>query len=325
MSRDVLFASPPKPPKPMLASPAKRPPGGPGWAYEFKWDGVRALARWDGRKLIFHSRLGNEITSRYPELQAADRLLGERAAVLDGEIIAVDASGRPSFGRLQNRMHVADASRVSTLMQTIPVAYVVFDVLWFDGESMLQWPYADRRDLLVSLDLNRDNWHTPPNQIGHGARWLSAARRLGLEGIVAKRLDSVYVPNRRASSWVKVRLDLRQEFVVAGWTPGKGNRQGEIGALLVGYYAGDSLRFAGKVGTGFDGAENARLLRLFKGMKLGVSPFVDKVPWRDARFLKPDVVAEIRFTEWTDDGKLRHPSYQGQRTDKEPRTVVRET
>ncbi len=319
--------SPPAPPKPMLATAAKRPPGGAAgrWASEFKWDGVRALARWDGRTLSFHSRLGNDITSRYPELQVAAELLGERSVLLDGEIIAVDAEGRPSFSMLQSRMHVADASRTRILMRSIPCVFIVFDALWHDGESLLPLPYAERRARLASLDLNHQTWRTPEHHTGSGTQLLRAAKQMGIEGIVAKRVDSPYQPGRRSPSWVKVRLDLRQEFVLGGWTPGQGSREGEIGALLVGYYDGGRLRFAGKVGTGFDGAENARLLSLFRQRKLESSPFADRVPWREVCFVRPDLVAEVKFTEWTGDGKLRHPSYQGQRTDKDARAVVRET
>lgn len=310
---------------PMLAAPAAKPPAGPGWAFEYKWDGVRAMATWDGRRLWVHSRRGNDITARYPELAHIGELLGRRTAVLDGEVVALDAAGRPSFQRIQRRIHVADAAAVRRLTRTTPVVYMAFDVLWLDGESTVERPYAERRELLAGLGLSAGAWLTPPHRVGGGGAMLRAAAELGLEGIVAKRLDGVYEPGRRSGSWLKVRLSRRQEFVVGGWTPGTGKRAGTIGALLVGYYDDGDLRYAGKVGTGFKERDLERFGRLFAGRGRASSPFVGATGQRHARYVDPSLVAEVRFTEWTDDGVLRHPSFQGLRDDKDPRSVVRET
>ena len=310
----------------MLARVTPRPPIGDIWAFEYKWDGIRAIARWHRGELTLWGRRGGEITQRYPELRdQIDALLGDRSAVVDGEVMALGDDGRPSFAQLQRRMHVADPARAQRLSRQVPAWYMVFDVMWLDDRSTMSQPYAQRREQLVELGLNRGQWQTPPGSEGDGRAMLDAAADLGIEGIVAKRIDSPYLPGIRSDAWRKVRVGRRQEFVVGGWTPGKGSRTHDIGALLLGYHDKNALRYAGLVGTGFSRQTQQMLLSRLRSMTRSGSPFADAVPRRDATFVDPEIVVEVKFTEWTPDGVLRHPSYLGLREDKDPQDVVRET
>ena len=315
---------------PMLASPS--PSGLPGgeddadWAHELKWDGVRALAYLQDGGLRLESRNLNDITPRYPELHDLASALPGHDLVLDGEVVAFDPEGRPSFSLLQTRMHVVGERRVAALVGAAPLAYLIFDVLHLDGVSTRDLPWSERRRVLEDLELQGSGWQTPKAHVGNGPAVLAASQAGGLEGVVAKRTSSTYTPGKRSKDWLKIKNTCRQEVVVGGWLPGAGNRTGRIGALLAGYHDDDgSLRFAGKVGTGFSDAELSRLGGLFAGLARDDSPFADKVPYREARFLEPSLVAEIEFTEWTHNGTLRHPSYKGLRDDKPAGAVVRET
>src|SRR4051794_15636261 len=245
--------------QPMLARSGDLPTDDGGWAYEVKWDGVRALAAVEGGRLRLTSRNLNDITPRYPELRELGRALGSREALLDGEVVAFGGDGRPSFQRLQTRMHVTGDAQVRRLMRTDPVVYVLFDVLHLDGGSLLAEPYEERRARLLELGLNGPHWQTPAHRVGDGAALLAASRAQGLEGIVAKRLGSPYVPGRRTPAWVKVKNVRSTEAVVGGWLPGEGGRSGRLGALVVGFYDDGELRYAGRVGSGFDERELARV------------------------------------------------------------------
>ena len=309
---------------PMLAKPGKLPPDDANWAYEIKWDGVRAIAYSEPGRLRLESRNLNDITARYPEVRPLNRELGSRTAVLDGEVVAFDENGRPDFGRLQHRMHLADASQVRRRAESMPVVYVIFDLLHLDGHSLMHLPYEERRGRLEELDLNGEAWQTPRNHVGDGKQLLAATAEQGLEGVVAKRLDSRYEPGRRSSQWLKVKNFLRQEVVIGGWLPGEGGRSGRLGALLVGVHEHGKLRFAGRVGTGFDEKELQRLGKLLKQHAREDSPFGSgKLP-KGARFVEPVLIAEVDFGEWTKDGIMRHPSYKGLRDDKTPLEVVEE-
>ena len=313
---------------PMMASPsAALPSDDEAFAYELKWDGVRAIAYVDGvdGRIRLESRNLNDVTPRYPEVHPLARECPGHRLVVDGEIVAFDEKGRPSFGRLQPRMHLTGARQVEQRMLDTPVVYLLFDVLHIDGESTRGLAWSERRALLEGLDLSGPNWQTPAVYRGNGDAVLAASKSGGLEGVVAKRVTSRYEPGRRSKDWLKIKNTCRQEFVVAGWLPGAGSRMGRIGALLVGYHDGGQLRFAGKVGTGFTDAELARLATAFEPLARPTSPFADKVPYREARFLEPVLVAEVEFTEWTHTGTLRHPSYKGLRDDKPAEQVVRET
>jgi bifunctional non-homologous end joining protein LigD len=294
------------------------------YGFEFKWDGIRAICYWDGRALRLLTRNRKDVTARYPELQALKDQLGDRRTVLDGEIVALDERGRPSFEELQKRMGLTAASEIQRQMQLTPVAYLLFDVLSLDGDLLLSEPYLARRERLVGLGLGGRNWQTPPHQVGQGLALMRASRENGLEGVIAKRLDSVYEAGRRSGAWLKVKNRLRQEFVIGGWVDGEGRRQGVPGALLVGTYEGGRLVYASKVGTGFTDATLARLGSLLRPLERDTSPFEVGGPPGRPHFVEPRLVAEVEFSEWTRGGELRAPSFKGLRDDKDPRDVVRE-
>lgn len=314
--------------RPMLATLGDLPEDETGWRYEFKWDGVRAVAYVDGGRLRLLSRNDRDVTASYPELRPLGEALGSRRVVLDGEIIAVDGAGRPSFEALQSRMHVADAQRARRLASRAPVTYMVFDILYLDGRSTLDLPYHERRRLLAGLGLTADRWAVPESHPGPGAPLLEAARSHGLEGLVAKRVDSPYRPGRRSPEWVKIKIHRTQEVVIGGWTPGKGTRRQRIGALLVGVPGERGLSYVGKVGTGFSDAVLADLQSDLRPLSRSSSPFAGTVPKADAldaTWVDPALVGEVRFGEWTKAGRLRHPAWRGLRPDKSPADVVRES
>jgi bifunctional non-homologous end joining protein LigD len=314
---------------PMLATLAKTLPRDEDhYAYEVKWDGVRAIAYVEGGTVRLDGRRGNDISRRYPEVRGLGEALGATPAVLDGEIVAFEGE-RPSFEKLQRRMHVEDPRQVRKLMTEVPAVYVIFDLLWFDGHSTLSLPYRERRALLDRLELNGPSWQTPLARETGGKELLAATAEVGLEGVVAKRWDSPYDPGRRSRAWIKVKNQSRQEFVVGGWLPGKGARGTTLGALLIGTFesgAADApLRFAGRVGTGLTAAELQRLVGLLTAREREESPFTPKPRIKDARWVEPELVAEVRFTEWTNAGVVRNPAYLGLRDDRDPHEVVRES
>lgn len=308
----------------MLATLAHELPRGGDWAYEMKWDGVRALALVRDGAVRLTSRNGNDVTAGYPELAGLAQQLDTTAALLDGEIVALDEYGHASFQRLQQRMHVREKTAVERLVKQVPVAYMLFDVLWLDGNLLTPLPYSARRYGLEGLHLGGTAWQVPAVGSGDGGAALRASRDLGFEGIVAKRIDSTYQPGARSASWLKIKHHLRQELVIGGWEEGQGGRAGRIGALLVGHYADGALEYAGKVGTGFTDAELRRLADLLQPLARDDSPFVGRGVPRAARFVEPRLVAEVRFTEWTENGHVRHPAYLGLRDDKVATEVVRE-
>ena len=299
--------------KPMLARAGSLPVRDAGWAFEVKWDGVRALAYSEPGRLRLESRNGNDITASYPELRPLNRALSSHHAILDGEIVAFDEHGRPSFGRLQSRMHVSSDSAARRRSKEVPVAYVIFDLLWLDGHPLLALPYGERRARLAELGLEGPAWRTPEHVVGNGAAMLEASLRNGLEGVVAKKLASLYEPGRRSPCWLKLKNVRREDVVVGGWVPGAGKRTDRIGALLVGVEQDGALRYAGRVGTGFTEAELDRLSEVLQ--RRVDSPFAAGTakPPRGSVFVEPTRVAEVEFTEWTSDGMLRHPSYKGLR------------
>jgi bifunctional non-homologous end joining protein LigD len=320
--------------RPMLATAGPLPRDGEDeeWAYEVKWDGVRAISYWRPGRMRIESRNLNDVSSRYPEIRALGRELGSREAVLDGEIVALDEQGRPSFERLQGRMHQTSESVIRRLAQERPVTYAIFDLLYLDGHSTMALPYRERRALLKELDLNGPAWQTPAYRVGGGRDFLAVTAEHGLEGVLVKRLDSRYRPGERGRDWLKVKNVNRQELVIGGWLLGRGRRTGQIGALLMGYQEGTKgdrqvLRYAGRVGTGFDESELERLGAELAQRKRRSSPFAKQgeQPPREARFVEPDLVAEIEFSHWTRQGILRHSVYKGLRTDKAAREVIRET
>ncbi len=310
---------------PMMARPGKLPPDEQNWSFEIKWDGVRSIAYCKPGRIRLESRNLNEITAAYPEIRGVLDQLGMHEAVLDGEIVAFDDAGRPSFGRLQRRMHVTSPSAVRRLRSSTPVVYAIFDLLYLDGHSLMGLPYEERRERLEGLALQGPAWRVPAKH-RDGSRLLEATGKQGLEGIIAKRLGSTYEPGRRSGAWLKIKHTLRQELVIAGWLPGEGRRERRIGALLMGYYEDGAFRYAGRVGTGFTDAMLDELAERLAPYRRDTSPFTDapKFP-REAVFVEPCLVAEIEFREWTGDGVMRAPSYKGLRDDKSPREVVPES
>jgi bifunctional non-homologous end joining protein LigD len=310
---------------PMMARPGKLPPDEQHWSFEIKWDGVRSIAYCKPGRLRLESRNLNEITATYPEVRGLLDQLGMHEAVLDGEIVAFDDDGRPSFGRLQRRMHVSSPSAVRRLQKSTPVVYAIFDLLYLDGHSLMGRPYEERRERLEGLGLQGPAWRVPSAH-RDGSRLLEATEKQGLEGIIAKRLGSTYEPGRRSGAWLKIKHTLRQELVIGGWLPGEGRRERRIGALLMGYYDDGAFRYAGRVGTGFTDQMLDDLAKRLSQYRRDSSPFTDapKLP-REAVFVEPCLVAEIEFREWTSDGVMRAPSYKGLREDKSPREVVPES
>jgi len=316
-------STPPGDLRPMLATASDALPTGAEWAFEMKWDGVRAIAVVERSRVRLASRNGNDVTVAYPEIQALGDAL-DLPAVLDGEIVAVDDAGRASFQRLQARMHLRDPGAIEQIARQVPVAYMVFDLLWLDGHLVTDAAYAQRRGLLADLALRGPSWQSPPAS-DDGEEAFAISRQLGFEGVVAKRIDSRYEPGRRSTAWRKVKHQRQQEFVVGGWLEGEGSRGGRIGALLIGYYDnGDALKYAGRVGTGFTEAELDRLAGLLAPLATAENPFADKGLPRDSHFVAPELVAQVRFTEWTEGGRIRHPAYLGLRDDKSPADVRRE-
>jgi bifunctional non-homologous end joining protein LigD len=308
---------------PMLARLAKLPASDRGWAVEVKWDGVRAIAYCRPGRLALQTRNLNEITSQYPEVRRLSRQLGHRDAVLDGELVAFDENGRPSFERLQQRIHQTTASVVRRRMKSHPVTYVIFDLLHLDGIDLMSEPYSRRRELLEGLELTGESWQTPGCSRGHAKELLAASAERELEGIVLKRLDSPYTPGRRTGSWLKVKNLGRQEFVIGGWLPGEGRRRGSLGALLLGHFDPEdgALRYAGKVGTGFSDRDLEQLLGRLRPLRRKANPFAGRRGPRQANFVEPRLVAEIEFRELTAEGMVRHGSYKGLREDKAPTEV----
>lgn len=314
----------------MKATTAERPPLGADWAHEVKWDGMRVLARLDRGAVTLTSSNGLDATTRFPELAGLAEACGCEA-VLDGEIVAFDDDGRPDFGLLQHRMHVASPHEARRRAALQPITFALFDMLWFDGHDLCPLPWRDRRPLLESLIQPTAMWRVPAAH-DDGPGLLDAARSRRLEGIVSKQVDSTYVPGKRTTQWRKVKVRCQQEFVVGGWWPGEGNRTGGLGSLLVGVHdptaAGRPLRFAGKVGTGFTASVLAEYEALLAPLTTDRCPFDPPPPAllaRRAHWVRPELVIEVAFGEWTADGILRHPSHLGRRFDKEPAEVVRES
>jgi bifunctional non-homologous end joining protein LigD len=309
---------------PMLARPGSLPHDDDAYGYEIKWDGIRAVTYVDHGHLRLEGRNGTDFTARYPEVRELARTLGAGRLILDGEVVAFDEEGRPSFERLQTRMHLASDSAVRRRMSDTPATYVIFDLLYLDGHTTLSLSYAERRSLLEELELDGPAWRTPSYHRGEGQALLDATAELGVEGVVAKRLDCPYEPGRRSSAWVKVKNVTTQSVVIGGFTPGEGGRSRTLGALAVGVYEEGRLVYAGKVGTGFTEATLGTLMRELESLRRPDSPFVGRQPPKGTVFVEPRLVADVEFREWTRSGTLRAPSFKGLRPDVDPEEVERE-
>jgi bifunctional non-homologous end joining protein LigD len=308
----------------MLASLAEAPFSRPGWLFEIKYDGVRVLAARDGDRVALYGRSGQVFTARYPEIVTALRSLPLTHFVLDGEVVALDETGRSSFQRLQNRMHLTKPADVERARATEPVSAVFFDALTLDGRDLRQVPLADRKACLALVVPARGVIRYGDHVERRGEDFFAAAAEQKLEGIVAKRAASPYVGGR-TREWLKIKCQLRQELVVGGWTDPQGGRN-RFGALHLGVYEGDRLVYVGKVGTGFDEATLELVWTRLQPLARKTPPFAAGAPTgRGHHWVSPALVAEVRFTEWTKDGGIRHPAFLGLRADKRPEECVRET
>jgi bifunctional non-homologous end joining protein LigD len=307
----------PQPIPPMLATLGTLPTGG-GWAYEYKWDGVRAVVYVQAGAVRVMSRNERDVTAAYPDIVTA--VAGDRRLILDGEVVAPDSAGHPSFSRLQRRMNVHQPT--PDLIAGFPLQYNVFDLLGLDGKPLVGEPYTRRRELLTGLGLT--GFLIPPNFVRDSPDAVVAdARTGGLEGVVAKRLTSAYSPGRRSPDWIKAPFIRTQEVVILGYKEGEGRRAGTIGALLVALHRDGKLSFAGGVGTGFTDAMLHDLQEQLLPLRRA-TPAADDVPRRDARdaiWLEPTVVGEVEYRTFTPDGRLRHSSWRGLRPDRRPDEV----
>jgi bifunctional non-homologous end joining protein LigD len=310
--------------KPMLARSGPLPRDEEKWGFEVKWDGIRTVLFYDHGHIELQGRNFSDFTPRYPEVRELSRDLGARRVVLDGEIVAFDDQGRPSFERLQSRMHLASDSAVRRRMRDIPVTYVAFDLLYLDGRFTTPLRYEQRRELLEALEFQGPSWRAPAYHRGEGTALLAATRDLGIEGVVAKRLDSTYDPGRRTAVWVKVKNVCEQDVVIGGWTPGEGGRSRTLGAIAAGVYEDGELVYAGKVGSGFTEQTLALLQRELDKLRRPDSPFTGRQPPKGTVFVEPRLVARVELREWTKSGTMRAPTFKGLRPDVDPQECVRE-
>lgn len=301
------------------------------WAFEMKWDGVRVIVQLDHGTLAMFSRRGRDETVRYPDLVDGLLALPVDQAVLDGEIVVLDPGGAPNFGLLQPRINLTKVSEITAAARTAPAQLMLFDLLSLNGQSLLRRPYEQRRELLESLapspgsgDASASRVHVPAVFDGDLAAALDTSRAFRLEGVVAKRRGSVYEPGRRAQTWLKIKHRRTQSVVVGGWRPGQGNREGTIGALLLGIPDAGRLAYVGRVGSGFNTAGLAEAERLLEPLAVD-EPRLDDVPREDAKdanWVEPRLVGEVYYAERTDGGRLRAPVWRGWRPDLSPEEVT---
>jgi len=317
----------------MLATPATearahdaaRRWGERAWA-ELKWDGIRALGVWDGTTLHLRGRNGTDITERYPELTAAAAAaFGATPVTVDGEIVALDETGRPSFTLLQNRMHLTGPRDISRESARIPTSWYLFDVLVYDGIDVAPLPLRERRPLLEALPTSPPHIDVPPVLEAIDVA-LETARRHRLEGLVVKDPGSAYRRGQRSEQWLKLKITHTQEVVIGAIRPGKGGRAGSIGSLLLGIPSADGLQYVGRVGSGFSDRTLARLHEVLTPLRTDANPFIGipRADASDALWVRPETVAEVEYAEFTPGGTLRHARWRGLRPDKTPDEVIRE-
>lgn len=313
---------------PMLATPgtAADVTSDQEWAFEMKWDGVRAVATVTPDGVHLTSRNGNDMTALYPELADLGDYVNAENAVLDGEIVALNRSGRPDFGLLQNRFNLTKASEIEAARRKAPVHFMLFDLLYLDGNSLLQLRYDQRREILEQAVDSPADGHiqVPPALDATLEEAVAASKELGLEGVMAKLTHGSYAAGRRSRAWIKIKQQLTQEVVVVGWRPGKGSRAHKVGSLLVAVPDGVDLKYVGRVGSGLTERDLAEIGSRLRKMSRKTAPLAD-VPAADAsdaHWVRPALVGEVQFSERTDGGKLRHPVWRGWRPDKRPSDVV---
>jgi bifunctional non-homologous end joining protein LigD len=320
------IASPPRF-QPMLAEGGWEPFDDPAWRFEPKLDGIRALAQMDTGATALSTRRGRDVTYQYPDLHMIHELVDQVNAVLDGEMVAVDGEGKASFEVLQQRMNLQNEREIKRVASQIPVSYVVFDLLWLDGRDTTGLALEERRELL-ELVVEQDHRLQLMTYVdGEGTAFVEGARKLGLEGVVAKRRGSPYVSGRRTPDWRKIKLISTQDCVILGWTPGLGGRSTSFGALLVGAIDDGRLRWVGQVGTGFDQRTLERLMAQLEPL-VRATPPIDEAQLakvKGARWVEPELVCEVEYLEYTrSTGKMRAPSFRGLRPDKTPDECVLE-
>jgi bifunctional non-homologous end joining protein LigD len=309
---------------PMLAISVDEPFDNHDWLYEIKWDGYRAVAFVDGSSLRLVSRNQNDLTAAYPELHEIPRHIRASNAILDGEIVAVDDDGRPSFSLMQQRTGVGEGGRrIRRTRDDIPVVYFAFDLIYLDGYDLTQANLERRKRLLASIVVPNHLLRYSDHYVGHGTALFEAAARRGLEGIIAKRRRSRY-EQKRSREWLKIKIVKRQECVIGGYTDPRGSRE-NFGSIVLGLYDDQGrLIPVGQAGSGFTEATHAQMWKRLHALETSRNPFFGKVESdRRVRYVKPELVAEIKFTEWTHEGqsggvKMRAPVFQGLRFDKKP-------
>lgn len=297
------------------------------WAFEMKWDGIRAIAIIEDNGVRLISRNGNDLTSGYPELADLPDAVHASTAVLDGEIVALNKAGRPDFGLLQTRMNLTKKREIDQAARSTPVHLMLFDLLHLDGHSLLRLEYCQRREILAKAVEAGGHVHVPPDMDLTLAQAVATSKELGLEGVIAKRVDSTYTDGARSRSWIKIKHQTTQEVVIVGWRPGKGSRERKIGSLLVAVPDGPELRYLGRVGSGLTERDLAAVGARLKKMARKTPPLagVPSADAADAHWVRPALVGEVQFSERTEAGKLRHPVWRGFRPDKKPSDVVVET
>lgn len=317
---------PPAPPRllPMLAGGNGIPPNPAAYQFEPKLDGQRIIVLASPDSVVVTNRRGGEITGTYPELAGMAEALSPHSVVLDGEVVAFNEKGQTSFQRLQRRMHVIQPP--ARLLADTPVAFVAFDLLWLDGELLINRPQNERRQLLDSLGVKGRAWQTAPVLDATPDELIAACREAGLEGFMAKKVDAPYLVGRRSTAWWKVKCGRRREFVVGGWSDGSGSRQESIGSLALGSYDNadediQRLFYVGQAGSGLNEEMIRQLQKLFAQIAVPLSPFVNR-PLLKLHFVRPMLVIEIAYTAVTEAGTLRQPSIKGLRTDVIAREVT---
>ncbi|OHB50214.1 MAG: hypothetical protein A2Y10_07585 [Planctomycetes bacterium GWF2_41_51] len=305
--------------QPMLAKTGTLPKDWENWGYEFKWDGIRAIMYWNGKDIRIESRNLLNITFRYPELADMGKWLGSNA-IVDGEIIAIDKTGKPSFSKLQQRMLISENKITKSLLNT-KIYYYLFDILYFNGTNAMAQIYEKRRNILEELKIDHPFCRIPPCYKGKGNIILSVAKKHGLEGIVCKKLNSTYITGKRSDEWVKVKIVKSAEFIICGFKYGR-NSKDRIGSIQLGIYNNQKkLVFVGGVGTGFNVIENKMLLKKLEIEKTEKNPFDEKID-KDVNFVNPKYVAEIEYRRWPQKDILQQASYKGLRFDKSPDEIT---
>ncbi len=308
--------------QPMLATLANRPPEGSKWVYEIKWDGVRAICYIEDGRLRMLSRNGNSFDRQYPELSVIPRQVAADTAIIDAEIAVLDEQGRSRFGLIQPRIHQTNANEVAHLSRKTPVKMYAFDLLYWNGYDLRNTPLLDRKRALAEIVTPGERIQVSEHFMVKGQEILEAARQMGLEGVIAKEASSKYEP-KRSRSWLKLKVTGQQEFVICGYTHGE---RSTFSSLVLGVYDDGELKFAGCVGTGFNDQTLAQIWKKLKPLETTKNPFGKSIDvLREVTWVEPKLLCDVKFTEWTQDGRLRAPVFIGLRDDKNAEEVVRES